>query len=197
MQDAIGARAGKKYDALLLWYGLCNNGLCGIRAPIPLVVPRAHDCITLLLGSRDRFASYFEANPGTFFKSPGWIERDTDPNDNPASITARLKLTRDYRELVETYGEENALYLAPNMADWFKHYRKLAFINTGVGDVEGYRVQAKQFASEKHWEYEELEGDSGLLDRMLGGEWSAVEFLVLQPGQTVRPTFGADIFEAS
>jgi hypothetical protein len=197
LQEAIAARSGKDHEAILLWYGLCNNGLCGIRAPIPLAVPRAHDCITLLLGSRGRFAEYFEANPGTYFKSPGWIERDTDPNDNPASITARLKLSRDYRELAERYGEDNAEFLAPVIADWFKHYHKLAFINTGVGDVENYRSRARSFASEKKWEYEELEGDSGLLDRMLSGDWSAEDFLVVPPGQTIRPTYRPDIIESA
>ena len=38
-----------RYEAILLGYGLCSNGLVGLgHAPInSLVVPRAHDCITL------------------------------------------------------------------------------------------------------------------------------------------------------
>ncbi len=194
VQAALDAPRGK-CEAVLLWYGLCNNGLCGVRAAVPMVAPRAHDCITLLLGSRERFRRYFDANPGTFYKSPGWIERDTDPNDNPASITARLKLSRDPRELSERYGEENAGYLAPVIADWFKHYRKLAFINTGVGDVEDYRARAGKFAAERNWEYEEQKGDPGLLDRMLAGIWNLDEFLVVPPGKTIRPSFGMDIIE--
>jgi hypothetical protein len=197
MQEAVDVRPRGNREALLFWYGLCNNGLCGVRASIPMVAPRAHDCITLLLGSRARFARYFEANPGTYFKSPGWIERDTDPNDNPASITARMKLSRDYRELAKRYGEDNAEFLAPVIADWFKHYRKLAFINTGVGDIEDYRTRAGQFAVERKWEYEELQGDPGLLDRMLAGDWNTEEFLVVPPGRTIRPTFKADIIESA
>jgi hypothetical protein len=197
LQAAIDACPQTGYDAMLLWYGLCNNGLCDIRASVPLIVPRAHDCITLLLGSRERFARYFESNPGTFFKSPGWIERDSDPNDNPASITTKMKMSRDYRELVEKYGEENAPYLMRTMGDWFKHYHKLAFINTGVGDIEEYRRHAREFASEKHWEYEELEGDSGLLDRMMDGNWDAAEFLIVRPGQTIKPTHGPDIIQSA
>jgi len=43
----------EKYDALALGYGLCGNGLAGLEArSVPLVLPRAHDCITLLMGSR-------------------------------------------------------------------------------------------------------------------------------------------------
>jgi hypothetical protein len=196
VQAAVDSPRGK-CEAILLWYGLCNNGLCGVRAPVPIVAPRAHDCITLLLGSRERFKRYFDANPGTYYKSPGWIERDTDPNDNPASITARLKLSRDYRELAERYGADNAGFLAPVIADWFKHYTKLAFINTGVGDIENYRARAGQFAAERKWEFEELQGDPGMLDRMLSGDWAAEEFLIVPPGKTIRPSFGADIIESA
>lgn len=44
-------------DAITLLYGLCGCGTAGLRAGRhPLVIPRAHDCITLFLGSRERFA---------------------------------------------------------------------------------------------------------------------------------------------
>ncbi len=193
VQEAVDSRPQGDREAILFWYGLCSNGMCGVRAPVPMVAPRAHDCITLLLGSRRRFAGFFEANPGTYYKSPGWIERDTDPNENPASITARLKLSRDYRELAERYGEDNAEFLAPVISDWLKHYRKLAFINTGVGNVGDYRARAGAFAAERKWEFEELQGDPGLLERMLAGDWNAEEFLVVPPGHTIRPTFNEDI----
>ncbi|MDR3233672.1 MAG: DUF1638 domain-containing protein [Planctomycetaceae bacterium] len=65
-----------QYDAVLFAYGLCNGGTTGLTArTIPLVIPRAHDCITLFLGSRQRYENYFFSNPGTYFKTTGWIER--------------------------------------------------------------------------------------------------------------------------
>ena len=66
----------RQYEAVLLGYGLCSNGLLGLRArAIPLVVPRAHDCITLFLGSKERYLDYFMSHPGVYFKTTGWIER--------------------------------------------------------------------------------------------------------------------------
>ena len=65
-----------RYEAILLGYGLCSNGLVGLAArSIPLVVPRAHDCITLFLGSKERYLEYFQGHPGVYFKTSGWIER--------------------------------------------------------------------------------------------------------------------------
>ena len=177
--------ADEQPDAIVLLYGLCNNGICGLHAPVPLVVARAHDCITLLLGSRERYEAHFAAHPGTFYKSPGWIERDSDPNDNPASVTSRLGLSRNYAELVEQFGEDNAQYLMETMGDWLKHYRRLGFINTGVGNQDVYRAICEEQARERDWEFEEIAGDRRLLEGALHGCWPDDEFLVLLPGEAV------------
>jgi len=42
------------------------------------VVPRAHDCITLLLGSKERYAKLFGERPGTYWYSAGWLEIGKD-----------------------------------------------------------------------------------------------------------------------
>ena len=48
------------FDAILLGYGLCSNATAGVCARHHrLVIPRAHDCITLFLGSKERYASCF------------------------------------------------------------------------------------------------------------------------------------------
>ena len=52
--DIIHDIQGRAYDASLLGYGLCSNGIVGLSAKIPIVVPRGHDCITLLLGSKGK-----------------------------------------------------------------------------------------------------------------------------------------------
>ena len=92
VQAAVDQSGGETYDAILLAYGLCNYGVRGLHAEVPLVLPRAHDCITLLLGSRQRYAEYFAVNPGTFYQSPGWIERDSDPTANPATTNTAVKM---------------------------------------------------------------------------------------------------------
>jgi hypothetical protein len=92
LQEAIDGVDASRCEAILLGYGLCNNGIRGLRATVPLVVPRAHDCITLLLGSKERYRDYFSCNPGTYFKSTGWIERDSSSSDDPDSIPSQLGL---------------------------------------------------------------------------------------------------------
>ena len=60
LQREIDAVDIEKYEAILLAYGLCNNGIRNLRSDLPLVVPRAHDCITLLMGSKEDYLKFTE-----------------------------------------------------------------------------------------------------------------------------------------
>lgn len=61
-----------RYEAVLLGYGLCNNGIAGLRSgKYRLIVPRAHDCITLFLGSSERYLEYFNSHPGRILRDHG------------------------------------------------------------------------------------------------------------------------------
>jgi hypothetical protein len=66
----------ENYGVIFLCYGLCSNGTQGLQGAIPPIIPRAHDCITLFMGSEEAYKEYFFANHGTFFLSSGWLERD-------------------------------------------------------------------------------------------------------------------------
>lgn len=62
-------------EAILLGYGLCSNALAGIKSSrLPLVIPRAHDCITHFMGSKEAYADYFEKVKGTFFYNQSWLD---------------------------------------------------------------------------------------------------------------------------
>jgi len=81
LSEYIAAVDEDRYDAILLAYGLCSGGVAGLTASkIPLVIPRAHDCITLFLGCRKRYQDYFFANGGTYFMTTGWFEQDNATN---------------------------------------------------------------------------------------------------------------------
>jgi hypothetical protein len=194
LQEAIDRIDAARYDAILLGYGLCSNGVEGLRSRATLVLPRAHDCITLLLGSKERYADVFGKNPGTYFKSPGWLERGEDAAAAGAgTIPARLGMGRSFEELKARFGEENAKYLMETMTGWEKAYSKLAYIDTGVGDAPAYKELTRREAERRGWTYEELPGSLALLQRLVDEEWDAPDFLVVPPGRTLKPTYGDDV----
>ena len=121
IQEAVDGAAGGPYEAVLLGYALCGNGLAGLEArSVPLIVPRAHDCITLFLGSRKRYREYFDSHAGVYFQTSGWIERGQGSG---------TQLSWAFDDLVERYGEEDARYIYQELT---KHYRQFAFIEMGV-----------------------------------------------------------------
>lgn len=73
--------ADKKFDAIVLGYGLCSNGVIGISAEtLPLVIPKCDDCIALFLGSQSRYLELFRQYKGIYWYTPGWVERAFTPS---------------------------------------------------------------------------------------------------------------------
>lgn len=165
---------GRAYDATLLGYGLCSNGIVGLSAKIPIVVPRGHDCITLLLGSKEKYKEYFDSHRGVYWYSPGWIESGKQPSKERYE-----KLLEDYKQ---KYGDDNAQYLMEVEQTWIKEYNWATYIDWGLADSEPYRQYTKTCAEFLNWDYDELRGDIGLMQRMVDGEWSNDEFLIVKPG---------------
>ncbi len=75
------------------------------------MLPRAHDCITLLMGSRTKYLEFFQANPGTHFRSVGWVERTAELDDQLSGIG----VGRDLNALIEKYGQDSGHHLYKEM----------------------------------------------------------------------------------
>ena len=190
IQSAIDAAEGKGYDCIILGYGLCSRGTAEIAArSIPIVIGRMHDCITAFLGSRSRYDSEFAAHPGTYYYSPGWIERkEGDMEQGFIDIHAQ-HYAEHYKEYVEKYGEDNAKFLIEAEQQWYANYTRAAFIDMGIGAVDQYRRFTRDLAKDKGWEYVELQGDMSLIRRLMNGDWESEDFLVVKTGLAIAESF--------
>lgn len=194
LQERIDAPEFEKYDAVLLGYGLCNNAMAGIRAGnVKTVIPRAHDCITLLLGSAQRYAEEFENHPGTYYYSAGWLEYPERGGERVEySQKSGLAERLAKKQLIEKYGEENAEYISEIMNAWEVHYSRGAYIEFPFTRHLKYRDEARKVCEEKGWEFAVIDGDMTLFQDLLDGRWDADRFLVLEPGQSVKPDYSSD-----
>ena len=130
LQEAVDAVDPEVYDATVLGYALCNNGVVGLEATrTRLIVPRAHDCISFFLGSRQRYREYFDAHPGTYFRTTGWNERGSSREEDV--IHDQLGTNRTYQEYVEKYGEDNAKFIMESLGGWKAAYSQMTYINMG------------------------------------------------------------------
>ncbi len=198
-QKAIDATPQGKYDYILIGYGLCSRGTAGLTArQTPLVIPRAHDCITMFLGSKERYIHEFTDHPGTYYYSSGWVERkDGVTQQGHVRMLKEEERKERYDDYVRRYGEDNARYLIEMETEWLSQYRRAAFINVeGLGDVEAYRRFAGQMAQTHGWEFAEIPGNAALIQRFLDGYWDDADFLVVNPGQRIEDVHDPSIIRA-
>jgi len=170
---------------VVLGYGLCGTGLKGLRAgPHTLLVPRVDDCIALLLGSYHAYMREFQAVPGTYYLSKGWLESGSHP-------------LKEYHEYVPAYGEKEAMWI---MDQQYQHYERLVLVAHNQADLEAYRPQAEEvshFCERWAMRYEEMVGSDQYIRRLIelaeqlasnGGSAPVADkdFLIVPPGHEIR-----------
>lgn len=190
VQRAVDKVEADNTDAVLLAYGLCNNAMAGLRAgSVPLVIPRAHDCITLFLGDAERYRSEFDNHPGTYYLTSGWIEfAAVDEKLVPQTIQHRLGMNMTETELIARYGEDNARFIMENL-NQTENYDRLAFISTGGQEEDYYETLARKRAEEQGMNFVRMDGDLRLIESLVKGPpWQKRDFLVVPPGGTIRAT---------
>ena len=194
LQKAVDAVDGSLYDAVLLGYALCGNGLNGLRARnVPLVLPRAHDCIALLFGSRQKYQVFFDETPGVYFRSTGWLERG-EALEQVTQFTVGMASTLE--ALIEKYGEDNGRYLFEELHRYRKSYRQLTYIETGIESSDQFERRAKEEAERRGWAFTKVQGDLRLFRQLTSGEWDETDFLVVPPGFEIEATYDDGVVRA-
>lgn len=171
-------------EAILLGYGLCSNALAGIKSSrLPLVIPRAHDCITMFMGSKERYADYFEKVKGTFFYNQSWLDLGVD--------IGQSDIERKRNEYMEQFdGDEDTVeYLLDIDREMLKNYHYVTYITWPGMDNAGGIERAKQIAAEAGMELLHYEGSNRLMADFVNGNWNEEDFLILQPGEELQPSF--------
>ena len=190
LQAAIDrAEANPRVGAIVLVYGLCSRGIENLRHDrCPLVIARAHDCVTLFLGDKDRYTAYQQANPGTYWFNPGWIRGGASPGPDRE---ARLR-----KEYAEKFGADDVDYLIETDRESLAHYKRAAYVGLGLGDPSLEADYTRTCAACLGWGFDRVPGDPALLKALLFCDWDEKRFLTVPPRHVIRLTADADIIRA-
>ena len=169
IQREIDKADQQDWNYIILGYGLCSNGIVGVKAGRhPIIIPRVHDCIALFMGSPEKYLEEHKREPGTYYLTKGWIEEGKTP----------LGM---YREYCKRHGKEVAQWA---IKEEFKHYTRIVMIDIGLHLSEANRDHAMENARFLGLRYEEIKGSLKFFEKMLRGGWER-DFIVLKPGQEV------------
>ena len=181
LQKLIDQTPSEDYDAILLTYGLCGRAIDGlVSRDLPLVIPRAHDCITLYLGSRDAYTEQQNNQPGTYWYSQDYLERSGRYGENMALGSA---LPSDLNNTFET------------LSGWQKHYTRAVLFESEFGVDEEIRQKAEDQAHQNGWQLESIPSNFQLIKKQIFGQWDD-DFLVVPPQHRVQMTADEGIIMA-
>lgn len=197
IQERVDA-AGPEVDAIVLAYGLCGGATAGLRARrAPIVLARAHDCVTIFLGDRARYRREHEATPGTYWYLQDQVERGNDLKGWLLGDSARAEDVAATRaEYVRRFGVDNAEYLMETLGEWSARYERGAFLDTGLAPAERVAEHAQREALRRGWRYERTAADLRLVQRLLNGEWDD-DFQVIRPGERLERSYDEEVLRAA
>lgn len=165
--EAISQAEADGATRLALGYGLCSNGLVGVRADRPMVVPKCHDCIAMIVGSPVRYRRMFSQNPGTYYLSSGWLEVGKDP----------LTIMED--EYTESVGREDAKWV---MNTELVHYTHFCYLRNGLGADNKNKSRVMENCRAFGKEYLELDCSLDYFKQLIDGPHPENFFINLQEG---------------
>lgn len=181
----------RPYDAILLGYGLCAGIIENLQSEkYPIVIPKVHDCISLLLGSREAYDAYYKDHTGTFYYSPGFVEIDDVPNmDNRWERRYLFHLNR------HKGNERKARRLVEIEKSLTASYTGAAYIHWDELDFPEYEKKVQSMTEEKGWTFSRLEGNNSFLRKLVDGDWNEEEFLVVPPKHYAEQSFDKNIIK--
>jgi len=157
---------------VLISMGFCGGAWDHVSFPCRVVIPRADDCISIMLCTDDKCVPNRKEMGHLYL-----YEKD------PADFSA-LKMIHDGGTADETYRGMSSEDL---FRYWFGNYHAMDIIDTGLNpcyDVP-YVEAAQKEADVINAELGYVQGSNHMLEKLVSGQWDE-QFIVAEPGHLIK-----------
>ena len=156
-------------DRVLMAFGYCGNALLGLATGgFETVIPRADDCISLMIGS-NKERSAVSADYAAYFLTAGWL-------------CGERNIIVEYLHTLNKYGQKKTDSI---MSRLYGNYRTLGLLNTGAYPVEPLIEATREIAGALGLEQKIIPGTIRFIESLLTGPWRQDMFIVKPPYTTI------------
>lgn len=178
------------FEAIVLGFGLCSEAVTGLHSKkYPLVIPKVHDCIALLMGGQKEYRDYAENHQGTFYYSPGYVEHE--------SVNDRDIEDRRYQMYLARFkGKEKLAKRAMEIEkEYTNGYDNLTYINWSTLTLPEHHEKAEGIAKEQGWSFCDYPGNNSYFRDLVDGNWNEERFLIVPPGYTAEQSYDWNVLK--
>ncbi len=169
LQNVINRSKG--YTKIILGFGLCGGAVRGLQASeCELIIPKVHDCIPLLLGSKEEMEFQKRRESGTFYLSCGWM-------------LSEKNIISDYQRITKKFGEKKASKVLSRM---FDSYKRILFIHTGSSGESKPLGSAREIGRLLGLRFDETKGSKDYIYKLVNGPWDEENFISIKPQETIN-----------
>ena len=182
------AAAARDYDMFILSYGLCGNTTVGLTCPVPMIMPRIHDCCAMFMGSKEKFTEAFGGKLSMRWATGGYYERCYMDRGLTGDASRRRETYPEYQALIEQFGEDNAQYIWDTMHPEIET-PEAAYIRIDGFEMSGHEDGFRKLVEAQGKTVQVLEGDASYLRDMINGPWDDSRFLTINPGEKIGAVY--------
>jgi hypothetical protein len=170
LQEALDRSAG--YQRVYFLFGTCGNSVLGLKTGgFELIMPRVDDCISLLIGHREKREEIARAH-AAYFLTEGWLRGERN-------------MWVEYQYSVKKFGKAQAEEIIKLM---YGHYRTLGLLDTQVNPVDRLVDATKTIAETFNLTQQVIPATTAYIDELLRGPWPASRFIVKAPYSEIQPS---------
>ncbi|MDD3520642.1 MAG: DUF1638 domain-containing protein [Actinomycetota bacterium] len=192
LQETINSINGN-YEKILLGYGLCSNGVVNLKSEkYEIIIPKVDDCISLFLGSKEKYLEEFSKDPATYYLCRGWIEYGGDPYRGYLLWTGQEdKIPESWLAGRKVYGRKYDMEMADFLfAEMMKNYNQVTLIdNDDLEEIHRkYARDMVDFMSKmlnKEVKLKIIRGSSKFISKLAHCKYDEINFLKINPGEII------------